>query len=210
MPNTKPRSRSPTHNRSAGGAPHDAPPAMIQRVIDGDSYPNAPRLPEQRKEKLLRVLGRPHGTGRLQYVDHVIGNGNAMLREARRMNVEGIVSKLRGQRYAEGRREASGRMAGIRHRCLASELGSGNAVIGNTGPLPSSDLAAALKRATMISAAKPTSALRVRWPSGPRPRCAALRRSDDKKRPSRSFCRMQNAPNRCSRMFRSPETKCVL
>ena len=60
----------------------------------------------ERKQHLRRALG-PRPAPPFQYVDHVVGNGAAFFREACRMKIEGIVSKLAAAPYKPGARNAS-------------------------------------------------------------------------------------------------------
>jgi bifunctional non-homologous end joining protein LigD len=56
----------------------------------------------QRKTRLKQVLGRG-GDGVIRYVEHLPGPGDAVLRSACRMNLEGIISKRLSAPYQSGR-----------------------------------------------------------------------------------------------------------
>jgi bifunctional non-homologous end joining protein LigD len=72
--------------------------------LDGDDLTALPLL--ERKQQLRRALG-PRPAPPFQYVDHVIGTGAAFFREACRMKIEGIVSKLAASPYKPGARNAT-------------------------------------------------------------------------------------------------------
>jgi bifunctional non-homologous end joining protein LigD len=72
--------------------------------LDGEDLTALPLL--ERKQHLRRALG-PRPAPPFQYVDHVIGDGPAFFREACRMKIEGIVSKLAAAPYKPGARNAS-------------------------------------------------------------------------------------------------------
>jgi bifunctional non-homologous end joining protein LigD len=75
------------------------------------------RLPlEQRKARLLELLGRAK-TGRIRYTEHVKGRGSEVFDQARRMGVEGIVSKRRDLPYQPGRRDSWRKV-----KCLQRDL----------------------------------------------------------------------------------------
>ena len=57
---------------------------------------------EDRKRALERLL-RPRESGSIRYSRHVVGQGEPVLREACRLGLEGIVSKLRAEPYESGR-----------------------------------------------------------------------------------------------------------
>ena len=60
----------------------------------------------ERKEALLRLVGKPGGRSRIRYSEHVIGQGARMFAEACRLKLEGIVSKRRDSEYKAGRGDA--------------------------------------------------------------------------------------------------------
>jgi bifunctional non-homologous end joining protein LigD len=65
-------------------------------------------LPLIERKRVLRDLLEKHlpDGRRIRYVDHVQGDGNAVLESARQMGLEGIVSKRLAARYTSGRGEA--------------------------------------------------------------------------------------------------------
>jgi len=69
--------------------------------LDGESLMNVPI--EERKNRLRRILrGRP----RLEYSDHVEGDGVAFYRKAEEMGLEGVVAKRKGSIYQPGIRSS--------------------------------------------------------------------------------------------------------
>ena len=58
---------------------------------------------EERKNELLRLIGKPRARGRLRYSEHVIGKRTNLFAEACRLHMEGIVSKRRDSAYTPGR-----------------------------------------------------------------------------------------------------------
>jgi bifunctional non-homologous end joining protein LigD len=72
--------------------------------LDGEDLTPLPLL--ERKQRLRRALG-PAPPAPFQYVDHVVGNGGAFFREACRMKIEGIVSKLAAAPYKPSARNAT-------------------------------------------------------------------------------------------------------
>lgn len=58
---------------------------------------------EARKTRLRALVGNGKD-GRIRYADHVVGDGKAFFEQARRLGLEGIVSKRRDGRYVPGRR----------------------------------------------------------------------------------------------------------
>lgn len=58
---------------------------------------------EERKARLKTLLGRPRATSVFRFADHVVGHGDAFLNHARRLGLEGIVSKRRDLPYRPGR-----------------------------------------------------------------------------------------------------------
>jgi bifunctional non-homologous end joining protein LigD len=57
---------------------------------------------EKRKEQLAALLSDPHDN-RIQYLDHIEGNGPEFFRQCCQMGLEGIISKRRDRPYREGR-----------------------------------------------------------------------------------------------------------
>jgi bifunctional non-homologous end joining protein LigD len=78
------------------------------------------------RKAALAALVAPTALGRLRYSDHQIGHGPEFLEEARRVAVEGIVSKRRDRPYRPGRSDAWRKV-----KCLAREE---FVVIGFTDP----------------------------------------------------------------------------
>jgi len=87
-----------------GGAEHAALAYFVFDLLrlDGERLDRLPL--ETRKVRLRRLLGRTRG--RIRYTDHVEGHGEAFLREACRLGLEGIVSKRRDLPYHAGRRDS--------------------------------------------------------------------------------------------------------
>jgi bifunctional non-homologous end joining protein LigD len=71
--------------------------------LDGENLVAQPL--DERKAALKSLLGRGAGSGRLRYADHVTSDGNAVLGEACRLGLEGIISKRRDQPYRAGRND---------------------------------------------------------------------------------------------------------
>src|SRR5262249_40431191 len=69
--------------------------------LDGYDLAGVPL--EQRKEALRALLDAGGAGTTLRYSDHVAGNGEAFLRHACRMALEGVVSKRRDAPYEAGR-----------------------------------------------------------------------------------------------------------
>ncbi len=69
--------------------------------LDGSDLTRTPL--EQRKEALRILLDAVSGQSTLRYSDHVVGKGDAFLRHACRMALEGVVSKRRDAPYESGR-----------------------------------------------------------------------------------------------------------
>jgi bifunctional non-homologous end joining protein LigD len=62
------------------------------------------RLPlEERKARLKTILGKPKATSVFRFADHVVGNGHALFEHARKLGLEGIISKRRDLPYRPGR-----------------------------------------------------------------------------------------------------------
>jgi bifunctional non-homologous end joining protein LigD len=60
----------------------------------------------ERKEALLRMVGKPAARSRIRYSEDVVGQGARMFAEACRLHLEGIVSKRRDSEYKAGRTDA--------------------------------------------------------------------------------------------------------
>jgi bifunctional non-homologous end joining protein LigD len=71
--------------------------------LDGEDLTRLPL--DRRKDALSRILGRRGASGRIRFADHVPGGGDAVLREACRLGLEGIVSKRTDQPYRPGRND---------------------------------------------------------------------------------------------------------
>jgi len=72
--------------------------------LDGEDLIHLPLV--ERKQRLRQALG-PEPPPPFRYVDHVVGNGGAFFREACRMKIEGIVSKLAASPYKPNARNAT-------------------------------------------------------------------------------------------------------
>jgi len=68
--------------------------------LDGESLARTPLL--DRKARLRALVGRRKAS-RIRYADHVIGNGRAFFEQARRLGLEGIISKRALEPYRPGR-----------------------------------------------------------------------------------------------------------
>src|SRR5262245_54928292 len=68
--------------------------------IDGERLASRPLL--ERKKRLKALLGRRKNS-RIRYADHVEGNGQAFYDQARRLGLEGIISKRATEPYRPGR-----------------------------------------------------------------------------------------------------------
>ena len=70
---------------------------------DGEDLRNLPLA--ERKQRLAKLLGRAKLAGKstIRYVEHIEGSGEAVMESARRMNLEGIVSKRLDAGYVSGR-----------------------------------------------------------------------------------------------------------
>jgi bifunctional non-homologous end joining protein LigD len=60
----------------------------------------------ERKERLKRLLEKHNGSKLIRYVDHFEVHGDEMMRSARSMSLEGIISKKLGAPYRSGRSES--------------------------------------------------------------------------------------------------------
>lgn len=58
---------------------------------------------EDRKRILKQILDKPSKTKQIHYTDHVIGDGPDVFEEARKRDLEGIISKRRNGPYSPGR-----------------------------------------------------------------------------------------------------------
>src|SRR5262249_1953601 len=86
-----------------GGAGGDEPVYFVFDLLHLDGYELTGVPLEQRKEALRAVLEAGGAGTTLRYSDHVAGNGEAFLRHACRMALEGVVSKRRDAPYESGR-----------------------------------------------------------------------------------------------------------
>jgi bifunctional non-homologous end joining protein LigD len=68
--------------------------------LDGESLARKPLV--DRKARLKALVGR-RKTSRIRYADHVMGNGRAFFEQARRLGLEGIISKRASEPYHPGR-----------------------------------------------------------------------------------------------------------
>jgi bifunctional non-homologous end joining protein LigD len=86
-----------------GGAGGDEPVYFVFDLVhlDGSDLTRTPL--EERKRALRAVLEAGNAGPTLRYSDHVAGNGEAFLRHACRMALEGVVSKRRDAPYESGR-----------------------------------------------------------------------------------------------------------
>jgi bifunctional non-homologous end joining protein LigD len=73
--------------------------------LDGEDLTSLPLL--ERKQRLRRALGPEPPPAPFRYVDHVVGGGAAFFREACRLRIEGIVSKLATAPYKPNARNAT-------------------------------------------------------------------------------------------------------
>lgn len=67
----------------------------------GEDLRNRPLA--ERKQRLEALLGKARSPDRVRYVEHLHGDGDAVLQSARRMQLEGIISKRLGAPYTSGR-----------------------------------------------------------------------------------------------------------
>ena len=72
--------------------------------VEGETLMRRPLY--ERKEELLRLVGKPGARSRIRYSEHVVGQGGRMFAEACRLKLEGIVSKRRDSEYKTGRTDA--------------------------------------------------------------------------------------------------------
>ena len=86
-----------------GGARTDEPVYFVFDLLhlDGNDLTATPL--EKRKDALRALLDAGGAGSTLRYSDHVAGNGEAFLRHACRMSLEGVVSKRRDAPYESGR-----------------------------------------------------------------------------------------------------------
>jgi bifunctional non-homologous end joining protein LigD len=68
--------------------------------LDGERVDKKPLV--ERKARLKALVGR-RKTSRIRYADHVIGNGHSFFEQARRLGLEGIISKRASEPYRPGR-----------------------------------------------------------------------------------------------------------
>jgi bifunctional non-homologous end joining protein LigD len=69
--------------------------------LDGRDMQGLPLV--ERKAKLEALLGRRKKSGPVRYSEHVVGQGPAFFKQACKLNLEGIVSKLARSSYRSGR-----------------------------------------------------------------------------------------------------------
>ena len=71
--------------------------------VEGERVASLPLL--ERKKRLKALVGRKRtvAQGRIRYADHVEGNGQAFYEQARRLGLEGIISKRATEPYRPGR-----------------------------------------------------------------------------------------------------------
>src|SRR5262249_40239958 len=86
-----------------GGGGGDQPVYFVFDLLHLDGYDLTGVPLEQRKEALRASLEAGGVGTTLRYSDHVAGNGEAFLRHACRMALEGVVSKRRDAPYESGR-----------------------------------------------------------------------------------------------------------
>jgi bifunctional non-homologous end joining protein LigD len=72
--------------------------------IEGETLTR--RRLDERKQQLLRLVGKPGARSRIRYSEHVVGQGARMFGEACRLKLEGIVSKRSDSEYKPGRSDA--------------------------------------------------------------------------------------------------------
>src|SRR5262249_20730607 len=60
-----------------------------------------------RKQELRRLLGRLAADSRLHYVDHVDGSGKALFQRVCKLDLEGIVAKLKSGPYLSDRERST-------------------------------------------------------------------------------------------------------
>ena len=72
--------------------------------VEGETLMRRPLF--ERKEQLLRLVGKPGARSCIRYSEHVAGQGGRMFAEACRLKLEGIVSKRRDSDYKTGRGDA--------------------------------------------------------------------------------------------------------
>lgn len=81
--------------------------------VDGHSIA---RLPLEQRKARLQALVKPAKTGRIRFVDHVVGHGEVLLDHAAKLGLEGIVSKRRDLPYFPGRHDSWRKV-----KCLRTE-----------------------------------------------------------------------------------------
>jgi bifunctional non-homologous end joining protein LigD len=86
-----------------GGESGDEPVYFVFDLLHLDGYDLAGTPLEARKQALHALLASGRAAPTLRYSDHVAGNGDAFLRQACRMQLEGVVSKRRDAPYESGR-----------------------------------------------------------------------------------------------------------
>ena len=92
-------------------------------------------LPLEERKRRLRALLGPEPPHPFRYVDHVVSDGPAFLKEACRLRLEGIVSKLRTAPYRPGARNATWQKS----KCVLRQEfvigGYEHSTVGNLGSL---------------------------------------------------------------------------
>ena len=69
--------------------------------LNGERFTSLPLV--ERKKRLKALLGARGRRGRIRYADHVAGGGEAFYEQARRLGLEGIISKRAAEPYRPGR-----------------------------------------------------------------------------------------------------------
>ncbi len=99
--NCRARSGRKGRGRSAAGATAGCSTTSFDLLhLDGFDLTNA--AIEDRKDLLRRLLARVGQGGRILYSEHIAGNGPAVLEQACRLGLEGIVSKRSSSPYRPG------------------------------------------------------------------------------------------------------------
>jgi bifunctional non-homologous end joining protein LigD len=86
-----------------GGESGDEPVYFVFDLLHIDGYDLTGSRLEARKQALHALLASRGSAPTLRYSDHVVGNGDAFLRQACRMGLEGVVSKRRDAPCESGR-----------------------------------------------------------------------------------------------------------
>jgi bifunctional non-homologous end joining protein LigD len=80
--------------------------------LDGERIDRLPL--ETRKARLLKLVGDGK-TGRIRYTEHVLGRGVEFFEQARRLGLEGIISKRRDLSYQPGTRDGWRKTKCLKH-----------------------------------------------------------------------------------------------